>query len=120
VAETKPISEPVKTADSKPKLTAVATPIDTSKPTIALETLKRRPLHFVFSDDTWAEVIDANGAVLLSRKNTGGSEQWIGGPRRAPYAVSISRPGNVRLFYKGKEIDLSGYPAKEIARLKVE
>lgn len=90
------------------------------KPPVPLEMLKRRPLHFVFSKDTWAEVIDANGVILLSRTNPGGSEQWIGGPRRAPYNVSIAHPANVKLYYKGKEVDLSAYAAMDVAHIKVE
>lgn len=90
------------------------------KPPVPLEMLKRRPLHFVFSKDTWAEVIDANGVILLSRTNPGGSEQWIGGPRRAPYNVSIAHPASVKLYYKGKEVDLSAYAAMDIAHIKVE
>lgn len=92
----------------------------TVKPPIALEMLKRRPLHFVFTGAAWIEVIDVNGDVLLSRSNLGGTEKWIGGPRRAPYDVSIGNPGNVRMYYKGKEIDLSEYAGMDTARLKVE
>lgn len=95
-------------------------PAATIKPPVALEMLKRRPLHFVFSGAAWIEVIDVNGDVLLSRSNLGGTEKWIGGPRRAPYDVSIGNPGNVRMYYKGKEIDLSAYAGMDTARLKVE
>lgn len=90
------------------------------KPPVALEMLKRRPLHFVFTGAAWIEVIDVNGDVLLSRSNLGGTEKWIGGPRRAPYDVSIGNPGNVKMYYKGKEIDLSEYAGMNTARLKVE
>lgn len=90
------------------------------KPPVPLEMLKRRPLHFMFSGAAWIEVIDVNGDILLSRSNLGGTEKWIGGPRRAPYDISIGNPGNVKLFYKGKEIDLSAYAGMDTARLKVE
>lgn len=100
-----------------PKATAIATDV---KPPVSLEMLKRRPLHFVFNGAAWIEVIDVNGDVLLSRSNLGGTEKWIGGPRRAPYDISIGNPGNVKLYYKGKEIDLSVYAGMTTARLKVE
>lgn len=125
--ETKPVIERRKNAEQKIKLPEVKTPVTAdgatpvpTKPTLPLEVLKRRPLHFVFVDDAWAEVKDVNGAVLLSRVNLRGSEQWIGGPRRAPYEISISRPANVRLYFKGREIDLSEYAAMEVAHLMVE
>jgi cytoskeleton protein RodZ len=91
-----------------------------TKPPVALELLKRRPLHFVFSGSAWIEVVDVNGDVLLSRSNLAGTEKWIGGPRRAPYDISIGNPGNVKMYYKGKEIDLSAYAGMDTARLKVE
>jgi cytoskeleton protein RodZ len=105
---------PQSVAASAPEAAAAA------KPPVPLELLKRRPLHFVFSEKTWAEVIDVNGNILLSKTNPGGSEQWIGGPKRAPYDISIAHPANVKLYYKGKEIDLSPYAGMETARLKVE
>ncbi len=116
--------EPVKAkqpaAAPAPQLAAATPPAETAKPAIPLERLKLRPLHFVFNESAWVEVIDANGAVLLSRTNPSGSEQWIGGPRRAPYEVTIAHPENVKLYYKGKEIDLSPYAGMATARLKVE
>lgn len=117
-------AEPVKTspiaAAPAPQGVAASAPAVTDKPPVSLELLKRRPLHFVFSADVWAEVIDVNGDILLSRTNPGGSEKWIGGPKRAPYDITIGHPESVRLYYKGKEIDLSPYAGMETARLKVE
>jgi len=107
-------------AQSIPAASSVAAPTAAAKPSVAPEMLKRRPLHFVFTGAAWIEVIDVNGDVLLSRSNLGGTEKWIGGPRRAPYDVSIGNPGNVKMYYKGKEIDLSQYAGMNTARLKVE
>lgn len=125
--EAKPVIEHRKNTEQKNKLPEARPSVVVDgiapvppKPALPLEVLKRRPLHFVFVDDAWAEVKDVNGAVLLSRVNLRGSEQWIGGPRRAPYEVSISRPSNVRLYFKGREIDLSEYAAMEVAHLVVE
>jgi cytoskeleton protein RodZ len=87
---------------------------------IPIEILRRRPMHFVFSGDTWVEVLDVNGVILLSRTNPAGTEKWIGGPNRAPYDMTITHPERVRLYYKGKEIDLSAYAGKGSAHFKVE
>jgi hypothetical protein len=65
-------------------------------------------------------VIDVNGEILLSRTNPRGSEKWIGGPRRAPYDITIAHPDTVKLYYRGKEVDLTPYAGMETARLKVE
>ena len=95
-------------------------PITTAKSAIPLEVLKRRPLHLMFGENTWAEVIDGHGVVLLSRNNPRGSEKWVGGPKHAPYDISISHPAHVKLYYMGKLIDLSAYAGMEVAHLKVE
>ncbi len=124
VAEPKNMMEPAKAKQPAvtpvPAIAAASAPAETPKPAVPLEQLKLRPMHFVFGEATWVEVIDVNGTVLLSKTNPRGSEQWIGGPRRAPYEVTIAHPANVKLYYKGKEIDLSPYAGMETARLKVE
>ncbi|MBU1425040.1 MAG: DUF4115 domain-containing protein [Gammaproteobacteria bacterium] len=91
-----------------------------AKAEVPLEILKRRPLHFVFDEASWAEVIDVNGNLLLSRNVPRGGEKWIGGPGRAPYTISIKNPAKVRLYYMGKQIDLSAYAAMETAHLTVK
>lgn len=115
-----PVNDKKNVVAIAPQIAPASAPAATVKPPVPLELLKRRPLHFVFGEKTWAEVIDVNGNILLSKTNLGGSEQWIGGPRRAPYDISIAHPANVKLYYKGKEIDLSPYAGMETARLKVE
>lgn len=116
--------EPVKAQEPvvkpAPQTTAASAPAADAKSAVPLESLMRRPLHFIFREAAWAEVIDARGAVLLSKNVPSGSEKWIGGPGRAPYSISISNPRKVKLFYKGEQIDLSAYPATEMAHLKVK
>lgn len=101
-------------ADAIPATTAAV------KPELPLEMLKRRPMHLVFHGESSVEVKDVNGALLLSRDNLTNIEKWIGGPGRAPYSVILSHPENVRLFYKGRQIDLSAYAGKGSARFKVD
>ena len=90
------------------------------KPPIPLEVLQRRPLHMIFNGDSWAEVTDARGVILLSRNNQRGTEKWVGGPRHEPYQISIAHPANVKLYYRGKEIDLSAYAGMGVAHFKLE
>jgi cytoskeleton protein RodZ len=116
--------EPVKAKEPavkpEPQPNAVSAPVAVDKPAVPLEALMRRPLHFVFGEAMWVEVTDARGATLLSRNVPRGSEKWIGGPGHAPYSISVSNPGKVNLYYKGNPIDLSAYPATEMARLTVK
>ncbi len=102
------------------QIEAASAPVAADKQPIPLEVLKRRPLHLVFIESAWAEVIDAHGVVLLSRNNPSGTEKWVGGPRHEPYDISIAHPANVKLFFRGKEIDLSAYAGMDVAHLKVE
>lgn len=120
--------EPAKEAVAQ-KTEAIKRPAQAPLPQIAaasapaaipIEILRRRPMHFVFTGDTWVEVIDVNGVILLSRTNPAGTEKWIGGPNRAPYDMNITHPERVKLYYKGKEIDLSTYVGKGAAHFKVE
>ena len=120
VRTTEPVKASPIAATPAPQSVAASAPAVTDKPPVPLELLKRRPLHFVFSADVWAEVIDVNGDILLSRTNPAGSEKWIGGPKRAPYDITIGHPESVKLYYRGKEIDLSPYAGMGTARLKVE
>jgi cytoskeleton protein RodZ len=128
-AASAPVATVKQPKSSKPKPAAVqplaqieaaSAPVAADKQPIPLEVLKRRPLHLVFIESAWAEVIDAHGVVLLSRNNPRGTEKWVGGPRHEPYDISIAHPANVKLFFRGKEIDLSAYAGMDVAHLKVE
>jgi cytoskeleton protein RodZ len=126
VAPPKKIAEPVKARETisipvSPKASeTVATQTAAEKSELSLEALKRRPLHFIFGEATWAEVTDARGVVLLSRNIPRGTEKWIGGPGHAPYNISIANPRKVKLYYKGNPIDLSPYAGMETAHLTVK
>lgn len=115
---------PSKTESKQPekvvaKVPEVAPPVAV-KPDVALELLKKRPIHVVFVEDVWMEIVDTNGEVLLSRTNRAGSEKWIGGGRRAPYEVSIGKVGAVHIYYKGREVDLTHFDPAKDANLVLE
>ncbi len=96
------------------------TEIPSDKREIPRAQLMKRPIHIVFQDDAWVEIKDSNGEVLISRITQAGGEKWIGGARRAPYQVTIGKAGAVRLYYKGDEVDLSGFKSESVARLVLE
>jgi len=126
VVPAKPVESVVVTV-IKPKAAAPAqavVPVAVSpvsgKPEVPLEQLKKRPIHIVFSDDAWMEITDVNGELLLSRMNPAGSEKWIGGGRRSPYQVAIGKASAVRIYYKGREVDLSQYKQTGLVNLVLE
>lgn len=106
---------------NSPKASApvvVAAPIATDD--AALARLKMRPIHIVFIQDSWMEIVDVNGEMLLSRMNAAGAEKWIGGRGRAPYQVSIGKVDAVKIYYRGREVNLSQYKRGEVAHLVLE
>jgi len=133
------VVEPVKVTVVAPKVTPPVAPAVVAKPksvesspvaanpnavveksTLPLDQLKKRPIHIVFTQDSWMEIKDTNGELLLSRMNAAGTEKWIGGGRRAPYQVAIGKAGAVKVFYKGREVDLSKYSQSGVVRLVLE
>ncbi len=114
----KPVVKALASAAAKPVPPPVVDPA--SKTEIALEQLRKRPIHIVFLEESWMEIKDRNDEVLLSRTNPAGSEKWIGGGKRAPYEVSIGKAGAVRIYYYGKEVDLSHFNQDSIANFVLE
>jgi cytoskeleton protein RodZ len=108
------VSEPVTAAPES------ATQDSSPKSEVPLALLMKRPIHIVFIEEAWMEIIDVNGEILLSRVTQAGEEKWIGGGHRAPYNITIGRPGAIRMYYHGKEIDLSQYNPASVAKLVLE
>lgn len=76
------------------------------------------PLRLVFVESSWAEVRDKHGAMLMSQRNAAGSEQSFQGD--APFYVAIARVSGVKLYFKGKQVDLAPNTTNGSARLKLE
>lgn len=75
-------------------------------------------LKLAFDDDSWVEVKDASGKILLSYMGLRGSEQGVNGT--PPFAVTIGNANGVRLYYKGESVDLEPYTNVDVAHLTLE
>ena len=75
-------------------------------------------IRMVFKQDSWVEVRDGSGNVLMSQVNTAGSEQNIDG--NPPFSLTIGHAGGVDLYYKGKQIDLAPNTKSEVAHVTLE
>jgi cytoskeleton protein RodZ len=64
-------------------------------------------IHLTFAGESWVQVKDGNGKLLLSRVNPPGSEQVLHG--KPPYSLMIGNPGQVKLVYNNSPIDLSTF-----------
>jgi cytoskeleton protein RodZ len=106
-------------------------PIDTllgtqpAKPTVATVAVSETSaqstgLHIVFGHESWTEIKDKHGKILSSQVNAGGSELHLDG--QAPYTMLIGHAQSARLYYKGKQVDLTPYINKysEVAHVTLE
>ena len=71
-----------------------------------------------FDDLSWVEIKQANGKILLSQLNPGGTLQKIEG--MPPFEVTIGNAAKVRLKYNDAPVDLRPYFKVDVARLKLE
>lgn len=75
-------------------------------------------IHMTFDDESWVEIKDKDGNILLSKINPRGSEQDVDG--KAPFSLVIGNSAGVHLYYKGKQIDLASHTKVSTARLTLE
>ena len=72
-------------------------------------------LRFAFARDSWVEVRDREGNLLLSRLNPAGSQKEISG--RPPFSVVVGNASHVKLQYQGQDVALSPNGESDVARL---
>ena len=75
-------------------------------------------LKFVFKGQSWVEVRDAKGRLLLSRLNPPGSDAEVSG--KPPFNVIVGNAPEVQVYYKDHEFDLEPHTKVAVARFTVE
>ncbi|MGH8748706.1 MAG: helix-turn-helix domain-containing protein [Burkholderiales bacterium] len=85
-------------------------------PTATAPATGRIALHF--DAESWVEIRDASGKVLLSQLNPAGSEKVVQG--RAPFAVVVGNAQHVQLTYDGQAFDLVPHIRVEVARFTLK
>lgn len=75
-------------------------------------------LRFRFEGESWVEVRDAGGKLLLHGIQPAGSERRVAGTR--PYSLTVGNAGHVRLEFDGRQVDLGAIARQGVARLKVD
>lgn len=110
------VSAPSQVAD----MTQMPNEVDASAMKKDAGELPRRAgvMRMAFDGDSWVEVRDRDGRILLSQVNPRGSEQHIDG--RPPFVLVIGSSAAVRLYYKGKQVDLAPHTKVSTARLTLE
>ncbi|OGT00128.1 MAG: hypothetical protein A3F73_13700 [Gallionellales bacterium RIFCSPLOWO2_12_FULL_59_22] len=91
-----------------------------SKPQDHPPSAQAASLRLVFSEESWTEIKDVDGKVLTSQVNPSGSELRLNG--RAPFSLVIGHAASVRLYHRGKHVDLAPHigPENDVARLTLE
>jgi cytoskeleton protein RodZ len=76
-----------------------------------------RRLSFQFQGESWIEVKDASGLVILTGTYHSGTQSIVG---RAPFEVVIGSASAVAVRDDGRLLDLKPYTRAEVARLTLE
>lgn len=74
-------------------------------------------LRITASADSWIEVVDARGQVLLSRVLRAGEQQDFAGA--SPYRVRIGNVSGTRIEWRGSAVDLAARASNNVARLEL-
>jgi len=118
VSGTAPTSAPAATPAPAATSAAATTPgAATTMPgaAAAAAPVSEQTVVVAFRDNSWAEIRDRNGQVLLSGIYHRGTAQTVTGA--PPLSIKIGNAGDVTVRYKGERVDLAPYTQKNVARL---
>ena len=108
-----PLANPLAGGASPADASAAAA--SASSPAAPAPAVEQQELVLTFRDNSWTEVRDRDGHVLLSRMNAAGSTQSLSGT--PPLDVVIGNASDVELIYKGQPVNLVPYTRGNVARL---
>lgn len=75
-------------------------------------------LHLDFGDESWTEIKDASGRMLMRQLNPAGSSGDVHG--QPPFDVVIGNAAQVQVTYNGRPIDLKPFIDVTVARFTLE
>ena len=109
-------SAPLQVRDVAPPPAAVPASVPAVKATVAAT--PGSALRVTATADTWIEVADAQGQVLLSRVLRAGEQQEYSGA--APYKVRVGNVSGTQIEWRGAAIDLAARSKDNVARLELK
>jgi len=78
-------------------------------------------LVFTATGETWIEVRDSGGKILLQRTLQTGEKTGVGPPAKGELAVIVGRANLTQVTLRGKAFDLTPVTSKDaVARFQVE
>jgi cytoskeleton protein RodZ len=75
-------------------------------------------LRFRFGGESWVEVRDSQGKVLLTGLNSPGSVAEVAG--KPPFKVTVGNAATVQLLRDGRPFDLAPHTRDSVARVSIE
>ncbi len=75
-------------------------------------------LRFTFSGESWVEVIEGSGKILVSRRYKAGEEEVAVG--KGPLSVIIGNAAATRMSYNGNDFDLAPHTRITVARFTLK
>jgi cytoskeleton protein RodZ len=76
------------------------------------------PVQVTAAENSWVEVVDAKGHMLLSRTVVAGESVGLDGP--LPMKVKIGNAHGTRLTLRGENVDLNPWTRDNVARLELK
>lgn len=75
-------------------------------------------LRFTFSGESWVEVVEGSGKVLISRRYKAGDEEVTSS--KGPLSVIIGNASVTRMNYNGSDFDLTPHTRVSVARFTLK
>jgi cytoskeleton protein RodZ len=123
-----PAPEPQRVAAAAPGLgplqasEAPAAAADAKQPVPAAQAAApapgKRRIQMRFDRESWVEIRGADGKVLTSELNRGGTERTVDG--NPPFDLVIGNAHHVKLSYDDRPIDLASHIKVEVARFRLD
>lgn len=99
---------------NNPQTTQPPNPASTPPPSSSGD---KATLRFTPLEDSWIQVVDAQGQRFSKLVRAGAREQLVGEP---PFKLVVGNAANVNLTYNGHQIDLTPFIGEKVARLTLE
>lgn len=118
-AAPKPVAVAPSPAPAQPTSAAALRVPERETPSQAPKTGERQ-VTLVFEDESWVEIRDRNGKLILFQLNPPGTRQVVSGP--PPLSFVIGNPQSVRLTYDERLVDLTRHTSPQfgVARMTLQ
>ncbi len=113
------MSLPATSAEVRASRVAVASAsLPVARSVAASATATSSVLRVAVEFDSWVQIVDADGQVLVSQLLGPGTERTLSG--KAPFRVRVGNAPKTQLYYRGQQVDLKPYIRGDVATLELK